>query len=628
MAVFGDRFWVRTPRGSHVTVPQPFAEMALRYDNSFGGAGYPKNPIGKGHVPADSAETAYALPNIVGADRWANSPMRPEPAGFGPLQRIWEYRFSKLGTYDEQWLKRRWPWFPEDLDWGHFNAAPPDMQVDGYLQGDEELEFVNLHAAHQRYRSRLPALRLRCFVDEVRDTVTGGAGFHEVAMNLDTLWVDMEAEQCVLVWRGVTRVATEDHQELRHVFIASESLSDPPQTTEHYRELFTQRLLALEEEEAESLDAEEPASPEEESPSSLDEELTALEEERRAALLAAGLDPDEELPPPSEESKAAEAQLLAELGIVDEEEPAPLTLQQVQDRIDRGESFADEDLSGTDLTKLIAAGVNFEGAMMADVCLKGADLSGARLSGANLANADLSGAGLAGAMLREADLTAANLTKADLTRAVLDEAIVDKARLARAVLDEVSASATSFVEADLKEATARAAVFRGADFSRAVLDDADLSGCNLREASIETATARRVNFAGADLTELRASEGTDFSGSSFRRVNGAESIWEHWVLHEADFSFAHLDGADFTAASLERANFHAASLKGARFLRGNLTEARLTSVNLFEGMLEKADLTRVDFSGASVYGAEFLDAICDGIRLDFANVKMTKLQSR
>ena len=48
LMVVGDRTWqgllART-----VSPPKPFREMALRYENSYGGEGYKKNPVGKGH---------------------------------------------------------------------------------------------------------------------------------------------------------------------------------------------------------------------------------------------------------------------------------------------------------------------------------------------------------------------------------------------------------------------------------------------------------------------------------------------------------------------------------------------------------------------------------------------------
>ncbi len=127
-----------------------------------------------------------------------------EPAGFGALGQMWIQRFSKLGSYKGNYVKERWPWFPKDFDWSYFNAAPSDLQVNGYLKGDEKLYFENLHPVHSQYNSQLPGLRVRCFISELNDKKE--KLFKEVKMNLDTLWVDMESEKLVLVWRGVSDI--------------------------------------------------------------------------------------------------------------------------------------------------------------------------------------------------------------------------------------------------------------------------------------------------------------------------------------------------------------------------------------------------------------------------------------
>ena len=57
LMVFGDRTWSHKLGIMAVpTEPRPFTEMPLRYENSFGGAGYKKNPIGKGSEKEEGEE--------------------------------------------------------------------------------------------------------------------------------------------------------------------------------------------------------------------------------------------------------------------------------------------------------------------------------------------------------------------------------------------------------------------------------------------------------------------------------------------------------------------------------------------------------------------------------------------
>ena len=65
--VFGHRYWKEPgPTVYGLTLPEPFAEMPLTYQNAFGGEGFLKNPVGKGMKPATTptGEMAHPLPNI------------------------------------------------------------------------------------------------------------------------------------------------------------------------------------------------------------------------------------------------------------------------------------------------------------------------------------------------------------------------------------------------------------------------------------------------------------------------------------------------------------------------------------------------------------------------------------
>ncbi|NIQ17520.1 MAG: DUF2169 domain-containing protein, partial [Candidatus Aenigmarchaeota archaeon] len=47
---------------------------------------------------------------------------------------------------DEKWRKERSPDPPEDFSYDYYNGAHPDLQVEGYLAGDEDVELNNLTA--------------------------------------------------------------------------------------------------------------------------------------------------------------------------------------------------------------------------------------------------------------------------------------------------------------------------------------------------------------------------------------------------------------------------------------------------------------------------------------------------
>ena len=661
LAVFGDRYWSKSSDGRwQASEPRPFSAMELRYENAFGGSGFERNPTGKGRgvVTTDDGKRWWPLPNIMDPRSSMASPEQVfEPAGFGPLASDWPQRAGKVGTYGEAWLEKRWPWFAEDFDWGYFNAAPPPLQEPDYLRGDEDLYFENLHPTIPEYRSRLPGLRARCFLNLRPEFVEDETGFREVPLRLDTLWVDMAREQLVLVWRGVADVASEDYEELGHAFVLSERLEEPPRTLETAYGDFLSYFEAEEAQDAadatpepqvETIDAEaEVAKAEAEVNAELikagldpaDFETVGTREDFIAAskLMAkqsyaeAGLDPKEAEkwePPPDESDKLFE-ELLKKHGIElpEFEEEVPLDQEACMVRIGRREGFAGEDLSGFDLSGQDLRGLDFEGAIMNRTLLVGADLSSAVLSAAILSEADLSQAKLGEAQLQQADLTKAKMSGVDLTGAALNGANCDEADLRGALLVAAVAVDAEFQGADLTGANLQDCNLENADLSQTVLDGVNLQQVNLKAAALEQARGEKVNMAGATMVEANLS-GCSFVGASFVMAVASGSVWEDAEVTGADFSGAELRMATFNGAHLEGAALVRCDLAEARFTKANLRAARMAQSNLFQASLDKANLESTDLRATNLYEAEFRDAILKNTRLDHANLVMTKLEAR
>jgi len=621
LTVYGNRNWV----GPVATDPEPFSKIALRYDYSFGGKGFKKNPVGRGYSKTEdeNGNTKRLLPNIMHVGEQMATPIsRLEPAGFGPIHREWHQRKSKLGSYKGKYLENRWPWFAEDMDWRYFNTAPDGLQTE-YLRGDETLYFENLHTLYPDYRSMLAGIKARCFVNCKTANGNGEKTFSEVAMNLDTLWVDLDNEKVVLVWRGWTQVLSEEFEEIQHILIASEEIEQKSETAATYEKLLHQRVG-----EQEELWEEEP--PPEEPPPEIDDDADKLiaeaEASFRKAMTDAGMDPDNP-PQPSEEEKRKEEQLLKELG-VDQwgGEPTPeMTRERVIEQFEATRDLSKMDLSGLDLSDIDFSSGSLRGTILARTNLAGSVFDNTDLTEAVLAGADLSDTRFKNAILTDADLSTSDCTRIDMSGAVIADAIFDNAKLADANLEEANAKGTSFIEADLTGARLVNAQLPGADLSAGNLARADLTDAMLSEATLEGAHGPGVVMDGADLTELRASEKSVFTNGSFKQVTARESIWESADLSGADFSFSKMEGASFAKADLTTAKFTAADMKNARFEKADLSDAELVLANLLESSFESANLTRCDCRNANFYGSEFLNAIVEHTQFANANLKMTKL---
>ena len=88
----------------------------------------------------------------------------------------------------------------EPFDWGFFNAAPPEQQLESIPEGAEiTLEGLLRSASH--LTARLPAMRPRVHVFD------GDRLVAPVALFCDTLVIDADRAICSLTWRGVSDLA-------------------------------------------------------------------------------------------------------------------------------------------------------------------------------------------------------------------------------------------------------------------------------------------------------------------------------------------------------------------------------------------------------------------------------------
>lgn len=240
--VFGQRYWkINNGVAVGITLPEPFTQMPIIYQNAFGGPDFKPNPLGKGQAKATlpDGRVLTPLPNIEYPDRLIGSPDDvPPPAGFGPLDVMWPPRSEKVGTYDDKWLAERWPYFPDDLNPEFFNTAPQDQFLDAHFKGDETIEIINMHPDRPRIESRLPRVRVRCFVTHQKNRKAGPEDdlFEEVTPKVDTLWLFPEIMRGVVMYRGIMKVLDDEYADIRRIFLAWEPVDKQPETIDYYFE--------------------------------------------------------------------------------------------------------------------------------------------------------------------------------------------------------------------------------------------------------------------------------------------------------------------------------------------------------------------------------------------------------
>jgi uncharacterized protein YjbI with pentapeptide repeats len=174
-----------------VGAPAPFAYMPLRYELAYGGATSKSNPIGVGADTGDPRQ-----PNLLNPD---NAQL---VAGLGPVPPAWWWRRRALAGTTPPVLSDATPTIPSTIDFAYFNAAPPDQRIQR-LVGDETVVMAGLHPSLAEASLPLPGQRAHAML-EVRGKR------REVALSLDTLWLESDSLRCTLTWRGVVPLDADD----------------------------------------------------------------------------------------------------------------------------------------------------------------------------------------------------------------------------------------------------------------------------------------------------------------------------------------------------------------------------------------------------------------------------------
>lgn len=597
LRVSGRRFWSDDGAGAVMSEAAPFTRMPVDYKHAFGGPGYAQNPVGLGFAGRE-------LPSVEHAGRVIQR-RRDDPsvAGFAPIAPGWPQRAAKLGKdYGPRWRKERWPYPADDLDWSHFQAAPPDQQLEGFLRGDERLLFQNLHPTEPVLETHLPGLRVRAFLKDRKGR------FREVAMGLDTLFADLDEGRLYLTFRGLDAVETDDMSDVETALVATEKLASERLPEKHYRAL-------LEAFEADPLGIAELV------PAGLRDTQSAMD--KRAQDRAEGKLPQPETPAPDAVTGALRK--LFDLlpapfpGAKDLETALAATFARAAASAPSA-AAAPPSLAGSLPPANVQAQVQAAGEAMTKE-LAGAAATPAvplRPGGPPPAAASRD---LATAMksLKDARglLAAQKLPKESEEERKKQLAEMD-AQLAafesepffRSILDRPP-PVDPGPDRDLHAQDYEGRDLSGADLSRANLRDANLARANLRGARLQGACLEGAVLVEADLS------GADLTGADLTLANLTKARAPGALLRDATLDRAFFQGADLTGAVLEGAKGKYTFLPEV-----NLTAAGARGLSLEDALLQSADCSGADFTGASLVRCHFLDAVAR--EATFARATLTR----
>jgi hypothetical protein len=225
LKIIGRRLWNHAGVLSRRFVPthaEPFVSRPIRYTDAFGGMDEnsgeycAENLSGKGYysIKTKTNLAGQPLPNIEDPNHLIQSPKdHPTPVGFGFYHRAWHPRATYAGTYDNTWHIERRPWYPKNFNFRFYNGAHPDLQAEGYLQGNEPVKLVNL-TPEGTVEFDLPGIVPQCRARRVATNTT-----EPIPINLDTVFIESDQHTFCLVWRGSIPLAELSEAEIEQVTV-------------------------------------------------------------------------------------------------------------------------------------------------------------------------------------------------------------------------------------------------------------------------------------------------------------------------------------------------------------------------------------------------------------------------
>ena len=237
LKVIGDRFWTGGLSGA--TEPLPFNKMPLDWSRSFGGKDFELNPTGRGIdlVASPMGEKLIALPNIEDAkNMMTGKGQRPTPVNFCAIPQESPLRSRYLGTYNDQWLKHRFPGYPDDFQLEAFYNAPQDQRFNHFINGGEDFELEGFNHDSPLLSGKIPAYRVRIFI--VRQGLEIGdieaKDLIEIDNQIDTVTFYPNQKMGMLSYRGTLNSDTNDGSQYKHLLVAYENADQPERPKEHY----------------------------------------------------------------------------------------------------------------------------------------------------------------------------------------------------------------------------------------------------------------------------------------------------------------------------------------------------------------------------------------------------------
>ena len=205
LKVTGNHYYERFLGFLIKTLPSPFKEREIIYENAFGGwmeasdnkniFYETRNPAGKGYAKNRWFLADVDIPNI----EYPGFPTRKKAkknkiAGFGPIAAHWSPRLEYAGTINEETKSENTTIRPPDFNPLYYQYAPADQRLKE-IKGGEPVSLLNTHPRHPEICFELPEIEITLETMMDNKIINHPAKVHTILIEPDKLKLQM-------VWQG------------------------------------------------------------------------------------------------------------------------------------------------------------------------------------------------------------------------------------------------------------------------------------------------------------------------------------------------------------------------------------------------------------------------------------------
>lgn len=578
LKIFPERFWYPAPQLQKFWpyAPDPrIKNVAITWQNAYGGEAYALNPEGKGFVARRARlydETArVALPLIEDPQHLLTEAFSDKdevmPVCFAPLPMLHPLRWQYM--QDAKWDNDTGK-IPDDIDVLFFQQASFDQTQKATFKPNEKFSIAGMNKAGL-IEGHLPKLYVRMFVQ------TKTQKFKEIKTAFDTVWLLPNQDIGVVTFRGIDEVGDWNGNDHEGLMLALDD-SEQPKTLQFFSDAF----------------------------------MKMTGEERHLYRM-------------SDDGKISESQLVAL------NQKTESLRQQMQKSIKAPAKISAKIMPTSAIQNMVFSTHSMRGEVWANYDFKEADFRGKVLENINFSGADLKGADFTEAQLKKVNFVGANLTGVRFNQAQLEEVLFTDNSLAQVNFSFAQLSECSFNKSVLNDSNLSHASFKNCQFFKTSWSNVNATHILMHGCLLSGGQWVKVKMPYAELLHLRVNhqvfQEVDFANSVGMR-NGfvgqktqfAKCGWEGAIWQDNNFLEAQFVACVFNNCSFPKSEWMSTRLTQVNFSNSDFAHNAFNDAEFNQSLFEKCRLNHSNWQGAYLKQVVFDNNFEFGMNLKMARV--------